>query len=183
MKVLALIAVVAAALMPAAPANASATYPAEQWRFRTSDVCVETHGWRWWPTVEAARRWDAAPDVHVYAWWDCASRPRNQVVVFRVDNDPINAWCGKTGSDAYDWVYSGGQWTWAPRAMVIWLNVASRWASGCTATAAMRAHVISHELGHALGMAHRTGASVMASWSYQWPTTIDLAGVEDRYPW
>lgn len=147
----------------------------QQWRFRTTKVCVETHGWRFWPARDAATRWSASGAVNVFAWSDCSSQPVSQRVVLRVYDNPAEYACAKT--DAGRYLDSGGY----VRTMTIWLNVAPRWKAGCYATASQRAHIISHELGHALGLAHRDGPSVMASWAYQWPTASDLYQLKRRY--
>ncbi len=168
--------VVLALLAGALQAAATTTY-FQQWRFRTGVVCVETHGWQFWPAREAAARWSAAPDLTVVAWASCSSQPVSQRVVLRTYDNPAEYACAKTDPGPY--LDSGG----IVRTMTIWLNVAPRWKAGCYSSASQRAHIISHELGHALGLAHRDGPSVMASWSYQWPTSADLTQIELRYPW
>jgi hypothetical protein len=166
---------------PAAPAQAVD----QGWRFKTGMICVETHGWTRWPLTDAARRWDTSPDIHVFALADCSAYPATQRVTLRVYYSSEYA-CAKTGSiGGYTWeyVYRNGVRVaaWTPKAMTLWMNMWPGWFNQCHATAGQRAHIASHELGHALGLAHRTGASVMASWAYQWPTAADIYDANGLY--
>lgn len=150
----------------------------ENWRFRTGVVCVDTHGWKMWPAREAAARFSASPDLEVVAWSDCSSQPSYQRVEMTTYNDPNDFACAVV--DPGKSLDRGG----LVRTMTIKFNMAARWFNQCHATAGQRAHLMSHELGHALGLAHRSsGASVMADWRYQWPTGLDLQTVDKRYPW
>ncbi len=144
------------------------------WRFRPGRICVDYHGWQFWPTVEAISRWDASK-LWMVAWWSCSSQPRNMTIVLRIYQDATVAACARTDPGPY--LDAGGY----VRQMTIWLNTAPQAKAGCYATYAMRAHIISHELGHALGLAHRMGASVMASWAYQWPTSTDIYDLSGLY--
>ena len=167
----------ASAILPAVSASA-ADNGLQGWRFRTGVICVDTHGWTRWPARESAARYGAISDLNVFAWVDCSSQPVSQRVVLATYNNPNEFACAVT--DPGKTLDSGG----IVRTMTIRFNMAPRVFNGCHATAAQRAHLMSHELGHALGLSHRTNAvSVMSGWTYQWPTTLDLKTLQGLYPW
>lgn len=168
-------------------ANA-ATSPYEQWQFRNGQVCVQTGGSTYWPIASATAAWNAS-DINVTYRVNCAAAGylRRQTVLVAAYNDPADYACAKTASSGndYSWeyvTYNGiKRAVWVPNQMTILVNHATERVAKCRATSDMRLHVLSHELGHAFGMAHTSDASVMASWAYKTPTKLDLDRANAHY--
>lgn len=178
-----LFALLLAAGFVAIPLTAQAA-PYEMWQFRNGTICVQTGGSTYWPITQAVAAWNKT-DVQVVADRTCAGYPRNRTVVFKAYYDSKEFACAKTGSNSYSWeyvTYNGVKVArWVPNLMVVWVNWDARWAGQCRATYGMRLHLMSHELGHALGFSHNTDASVMDGWKYQLPTSVDVSRANARY--
>lgn len=160
----------------------------EKWRFRDGQVCYQDHGSARWDGTVVAAKWNVA-DVNIISRDVCTGFSRGMIIDLKTYNDPSDIACGKTGSNSYSWVYVYSSGTrvarWVPDLMVIWINTAPALQPKCTATSGMRAHLLSHEMGHAMGLAHlpKGVASVMpqGSWSVWWPTLSDLKNVNAVY--
>lgn len=170
----------------AAPASAAGTY--ESWRMRDGQICFQDHGSVRWDGTAVTAKWNAA-DVDIVSRDVCTGYARGMIIDLKTYDDPSDYACAKTGSNSYSWeyVYSSGTRVakWVPNLMVIWVNTAASLAPRCNASSGMRAHLLSHELGHAIGLAHLPAgtASVMpqGAWSVWWPTPLDLRNVNAVY--
>lgn len=165
--------------------------PYEKWRFRDGQICFQDHGSARWDGTVAAAKWNAA-DVDIISMDTCTGFSRGMIIDLKTYNDPSDYACAKTGSNSFSWEYVRSTGTkvarWVPNLMVLWINTAASLAPKCTANSGMRAHLLSHEMGHAIGLAHQPlgTASVMPQgsasvWSVWWPTPLDLRNVNVVY--
>lgn len=152
----------------------------ELWQMPPGPICFQHNGWTSLRVPEIVRAWSAA-GVPVTSAATCSGYPIRRRVQFRTYVNDTQTECAKTGSATYSWTYAYGRWTWLPDAMTVWVNQAKWVKTRCYATTAMITHVISHETGHALGVAHNTDPSVMGAWSHVWPTTLDIERAKARY--
>jgi len=141
-------------------------------RWAGSVVCVEMHASTHYPVKAAVHAWDSAPDLHLTYQRDCTDY-RQVVRVY-------SGWYGK-----HDWAaqtvlrWAGGRFV-SP--LTIRLNNSYAWGYSWGS----RAHLASHELGHALGEDHTTHyRSVMRPGAYQYayPQPYDYGEIERLYPW
>lgn len=165
-------AVVTAMTLPAGSANGSL----ESWRWSGSTICVVNNTYSsLWPVATVVQRYDASADLHVVSGGDCSSYKQKVWVSRYTASDGR---CGVTTV----WKDEYGRLLYAR----IQLN---RYYSSCLSSSTRRAHVMSHELGHAVGLAHTSRYdSVMnvSTWSYDnvpYPTSYDYSEIERRYPW
>jgi hypothetical protein len=171
----------------ATPAQAATAPPPGwlEWLIPTGTLCVETGG----STIaaQAAVNWNRS-DAVIVARTKCTGYTRAMTVRFIGVNEPDTVACAITGSES-GWTRRTvrGASVLTPNAPAVYLNYAANLRTGCRATSTHVAHVINHELGHVLGLAHTAEASVLASvgtryyWKYHAPTARDLYLVNRRY--
>ena len=187
-RIVAAVVALAGVVLAVGISPASAAGPYEQWRFRDGQICYQDHGSARWDGTVVAAKWNVA-DVNIVSRDTCTGFSRGMIIDLKMYNDPKDYACAKTGSNSYSWeyVYSSGTRVarWVPNLMVIWINTAPSLAPKCTANSGMRAHLLSHEMGHAIGLAHLPAgtASVMpqGAWSVWWPTLLDLKNADADY--
>lgn len=139
-------------------------------------LCVQDNGWtRWNDALPAVTQQLRDHGINVVNWDDCSSQPANATVVISAVTS-TEGFCARTVRGAYVNGVATGRTT-------IQMNMRSDIFSQCHATAGQRQHVVSHELGHYLGLIHNSpAASVMASWSYNWYTARDWSDLATIFP-
>lgn len=168
----------------ATPATAG-TY--QDWRFRDGQICYQDRGSTRWDGTVVTAKWRAG-GVNLVTKDACTGYARGMIIDVKYFNDPKDLACGKTGASSWSWEYTrstGKVARWVPNDMTIWINTAPSMQAGCASTSGKRAHVLTHEMGHALGLAHLPAGSksVMpsGSWAVWWPTALDLKNLNALY--
>lgn len=141
------------------------------WRIRTSTMCMESHATAW-PVATVAERFNRS----VLTVWT-----RSSCGIARDRYVPIYPYSKKDGNCGYtDVLYSGTKLVKG----TIYLNVA--YGTLCTG-GVRKAHVLSHEMGHFVGLDHTsfdTTVMSIGSWSYDnqpYLATADYRGILLRY--
>lgn len=159
-------------LLPAGSANANL----KSWRWSGTTVCLVNNSHSTlWPVGTVVQRYNLAADLVVVSRGNCAPY-RQKVWLSRYNK--ADGRCGITTI----WRNQNHLLLYAR----IQLNTHY---SSCLVTGTRRAHVLSHELGHTVGLAHsarRDSVMNASTWSYDhvpYPTSYDYGEIERRYPW
>jgi hypothetical protein len=142
-------------------------------------VCIEDHGWTLWDNVLPNIAWRLRSNyiTDAVVLDSCASYPDNQVVTIAVSDSPSENYCARTERGYYLNGVAQGRTT-------IRVNKASVYWNQCHSTWSQRAHVMSHEMGHALGLVHCDCDSVVAApqrFSILWFTDLDYSNLRQIY--
>lgn len=150
--------------------TADAALAPARWRYST--VCVEDRtGSRWTMVDDAVRRYNTHPDLAVAYRRNCSG--------FRQVVKVYAGWYGKTGwAGQAQLAWSGGYFV-SP--MKIKLNNTYAYRDSWR----VRLHIVSHELGHTLGLGHthRRDSVMGPDPQVGFATPFDFAELERRYPW
>lgn len=152
----------------------AATADLDTWTRPAGGICVRHDtSTRYWPVARATAAY-ARTGIPVVAADDCDGAAQQVRVTQYAAKD------GRCGVTTIWWDKEH-----RVRSAEVRLNI-QYWS--CLSSANRRAHVISHELGHALGLRHTDRPdSVMSvsTWSYDhvpYPTTYDIASLETPGP-
>jgi hypothetical protein len=162
----ALLALAALAVAVVAAPRSPARADLDGWHWAGTSFCISDRtGAGRWPVTTAARRFDRGSALTVRIG---CGRPAQRIIV--------EAYHGADGRCGLTTIWRDG--TGRVVSAEVGLNT---YYPTCLSSPTRRAHVISHELGHALGLAHTTrDDSVMSTstWSYDnvpYPTSYDLS--------
>lgn len=165
------------------PQQAHAAAGWVSWLIPNGTLCVQTGTQTWLPLTTAAANWNRT-DATVVAKVSCAGYPRSMTVIVRSYTSSTDGACAKTGSPSYTWTYVRGVWTWVPNAPTISVNQWPRMRAACQGTYRKRLNLMTHELGHVLGLGHASGVTVMlphVNETYVVPQKADVDRVNRRY--
>lgn len=166
-----------------APAQAATVPGWTSWLMPTGTVCVQTGTQTWLPLATAAANWNRT-DASVVGKVSCAGYPRSMTVITRSYSSSSDGACAKFHSPGWAWQKVRGVWTWVPTAPTILVNQWYRLRAWCQSTYRKRLNLMTHELGHMLGLAHRSGRTVMLPYvneTYVTPQAGDVYLVNRRY--
>lgn len=159
-------------LLPAAPATANL----EGWRWTTNTVCVQDGTInKVWPVAAAVWRVNNTPDMYAVTKANCSGTTQK---VWVSQYNQADGRCGVTT------VWTNG----AHRTLYARVQLNTHYPS-CLSSSTRRAHVVSHEILHAFGIAHTNRQDTVMSttnWSYDhyaYMTAYDNSELERMYPW
>ena len=167
----------------ATPAQAASAPGWNNWLMPTGTICVQTGTQTWLPLATAAWHWNKSDATMIYRV-SCTGYARSMTVITRSYSSSSDGACAKFTGGGWSWQKVRGVWTWVPKAPTILVNQWSRIRAHCQGTYRRRLNLMSHELGHVLGLSHATGITVMRTYNnetYVVPTVYDIARVNRRY--
>ena len=170
------------------PGNTGSNYTYMGWRTQSTRACFEypdSGGLR--KQVSAAvNTWNAS-QAAVYRRQNCAASGFSAAETVRMKMDSLGPGVcavtpgGGNGADVPR-IDAGPVYVRMKLTGTVTIKVNSDVAVGCRMTADQWQHLITHELGHRLGLGHAAGGVMAAgSWSYSLPTSANVTQLDLLY--
>lgn len=139
--------------------------------------------------VAAAAGWNKT-NLTVVAQKFCTGYPRDRTLLFKAYYNSKTTpsgyvtECATYSGGGYAWKLVRNVWTWVATQPTVNVNYSALAVKQCMFSTAAKTNMMSHESGHYLGLAHRTGATVMTSGmntTYITATYYDIKLANTRY--